>query len=70
LIDWSRVYQQDPADASYTFEALKYERIRHYFWHIEIDIQAVNHARRKGALGLYAATEQRLRKAIGPAPPL
>ena len=70
LIDWRRVYQQDPADASYTFAALKYELIRHYFWHIEIDSKAVNHARRKGTLGLYAATEQRLRKAIGPAPPL
>jgi uncharacterized protein DUF4186 len=69
LIDWSRVYQQDPADASYTFAALKYELIRHYFWHIEIDVKAVNHARRKGTLGLYAATEQRLRKAIGPAAP-
>ena len=31
LIDWSRVYQRDPADASYTFAALKYELIRHYF---------------------------------------
>lgn len=69
LIDWSRVHQRDPADASYTFAALKYELIRHHFWHIEIDIKAVNHARRKGTVELYTAAEQRLRKAVGPVNP-
>src|SRR5436853_4729172 len=48
LVDWSRVYKRDLADAEYTFNALKNELIRHHFWHIEIDIKAVNHAKRKG----------------------
>jgi len=69
LIDWRRVHQRDPADAAYTFAALKYELIRHHFWHIEIDARAVNHARRKGTVGLHTAAEQRLRTSVGPAEP-
>jgi hypothetical protein len=33
--------------------------IRHHFWHVEIDSKAVNHARRKGTIGMHAAAEQR-----------
>jgi hypothetical protein len=69
LIDWSRVHKRNPADAAYTFAALKYELVRHYFWHVEIDLRAENHARRKGKRGLQGAAEQRLRKAVGPAEP-
>jgi hypothetical protein len=69
LVDWSRVHKRNPADAAYTFAALKYELVRHYFWHVEIDLRAVNHARRKGKIGLQAAAEQRIRKAVGPAEP-
>jgi hypothetical protein len=69
LIDWRRVHKRNPADAAYTFAALKYELFRHHFWHVEIDLRAVNHARRKGKRGLQAAAEQRMRKAVGPAEP-
>jgi hypothetical protein len=69
LIDWSRVHRRDPADAAYTFAALKYELIRHHFWHVEIDLKAVNHARRKGKVGVRAAAENRVRKSVGPAEP-
>lgn len=65
LIDWNRVHKRNPADATYTFAALKYELVRHYFWHVEIDLRAVNHARRKGQIELWAAAEQRIRKAVG-----
>jgi len=69
LINWGRVHKRDPADATYTFAALKYELIRHHFWHVEIDYKAVNHARRKGKMGLQAAAEKRIRKSVGPAEP-
>ncbi len=69
LVDWSRVYKRDLADVSYTFDVLKYERVRHHFWHVDIDIQALNHARRKGTIGLHAAAEKRIRDSVGPANP-
>jgi uncharacterized heparinase superfamily protein len=48
LVDWPRICEKDLTDASYTFTALKFEMIRHHFWHLEIDQKAVNYARRKG----------------------
>lgn len=69
LVDWSRVFKKDRADAAYTIAALQRELIRHHFWHVDIDERAVNHARRKGLVQLRIATEQRLRKSIGSAQP-
>jgi hypothetical protein len=65
LVDWERVHRNDLADVQYTFESLKYEMIRHYFWHVEIDQKAVNYARRKGISGLQSAVLSRLRKSVG-----
>jgi hypothetical protein len=48
---------------------LKKELIRHHFWHTPIDIRAVNHARRKGRLGIRSAAESRLHRSIGSARP-
>jgi len=67
LVDWSRVYKRDIRDVDYTFPALKYELIRHHFWHVEIDIKAVNHARRKGIVELRIAAENRIRGSVGKA---
>src|SRR5258707_11609065 len=69
LIDWSRVHQRDLSDVNYTFEALKKELVRHYYWHLEIDTLAKNHALRKGSLALPAYIEKRLRSSVGPAQP-
>lgn len=69
LVDWARVHKRDSRDAKYTFSALKYELIRHKFWHISIDQKALNHARRKGRAGLELAVQSRLRKSVGPATP-
>lgn len=69
LIDWTRVHKRNPADAAYTFTALKYELIRHHFWDVEIDLKAVKHARRTGKVGLQAAAEKRIRKSVGPTEP-
>ena len=65
LVDWERVHERNPADAQYTFRALKYELIRHHFWHVHIDEKAINYARRKGISGLEVAVRSRLRKSVG-----
>ena len=65
LVDWNRVYKRDVADADYTFKALKYELWRHYYWHIEIDEKAINHARRKGKASMKEAAEKRIRNSVG-----
>jgi hypothetical protein len=67
LVNWERVYKRDLGDVSYTFEALKHEFIRHQFWHEEIDVKAVNYARRKGRIGMQEAVEKRIRKYVSPA---
>ncbi len=69
LVDWKRVHKRALADAPYTFNALKYELIRHHFWHIDIDQKAINHARRKGKIGMREAAEERIRHSVGPAEP-
>lgn len=66
LIDWDRLHNRNLKDANFTFQSLKYEMIRHHFWHKAIDQKAVNHARRKGRKTLQEATEHRLRKSVGP----
>jgi hypothetical protein len=65
LVEWGRVHKRELADASYTFEALKYEHVRHHFWHTPIDQRAVNHARRKGRIELKESARKRLQKSIG-----
>lgn len=65
LIDSKRIYKRELADADYTFKALKYEMWRHYYWHIEIDQKAINHARRKGKAGIRVAADKRIRNSVG-----
>jgi hypothetical protein len=69
LVDWSRVRKLDLSDVAYTFSMLKYELIRHHFWHIEFDQKAINHANRKGKKGMGIAAEKRIRRSVGPAEP-
>ena len=65
LVDWSRVRKRDLDDAAYTIEALEYELIRHHFWHVRMDMRAINYARRKGWIKLELAVENRIRKSVG-----
>ena len=69
LVDSNRIYKRNLADVNYTFKVLKYEMWRHYYWHIEIDQKAINHARRKGKVGMRAAAEKRIRNSVGVASP-
>ena len=66
LIDWERLDNHDLSDALYTKHSLKYEMIRHAYWHTPIDETALNHALRKGLGGLREAVETRLSKYVGP----
>src|SRR6266849_385643 len=65
LVDWSRVHRMDLSDAKYTLEALRYEFIRHHFWHIPLSQYAIDYARRKGKIALRLAAEHRIQKAVG-----
>lgn|ERR1022692_1595283 len=65
LIDWARVHRRDLMDVQYTFEALRYELIRHHFWHIPLSEYAINYARRKGALALRSAARKQVENAVG-----
>lgn len=65
LVDWPRVKRRDLSDIDYTFAALQHELIRHHFWHTEIDQRAVNHARRKGRLGMRKAALHRVDNSVG-----
>lgn len=69
LIDWGRVHRRDAGDLDFTFASLRKEFIRHYFWHVQIDPKAVNHARRKGRLRLREAVNRRIRMSVSPAEP-
>ena len=69
LVDFPRVHKRDHSDVNYTWSSLKYELIRHHFWHLDIDVKAINYARRKGTIGMHAAAENRIRRSVGPADP-
>jgi len=64
LVDWARVHRVDLADVNYTFEMMRYELIRHHFWHVPISMYAVNYARRKGLLRLKQAARKQIERAV------
>jgi len=69
LVDWDRVHQRRVGDARHTFTELRLELIRHHFWHLAIDERAMNHALRKGRVGLNSAVVKRLARSVGPEVP-
>jgi hypothetical protein len=70
LISWPRLQQRDMTDVAHTLASLKQELIRHHFWHTPFDETALNHARRKGKVGLRDAARQRICQSVGPAKPV
>ena len=64
LVDWARLYRGDLADANYTFEAMRFEMIRHHFWHITIQAYAINYGRRKGRIALREAARRQIARAV------
>ena len=69
LVDWNRLHVRDFGDVEYTFDALKNEMNRHYFFHREFYERAVRHAQRKGRTQLKEAARRRLTKYLYPAQP-
>ena len=65
LVDWPRVHRRDPADIKNTFQALKFETIRHHMWHVVFDDDALRKAHNQGRTKLYADVLPRLRSSIG-----
>src|SRR5580693_9067817 len=65
LVDWDRVHRMDTSDAQYKLEALRYELIRHHFWHIPVSDYAINYARRKGRVALREAVHKQIAHAVG-----
>ena len=64
LIDWGRVHRRNVKDVQYTFNALRYELIRHHFWHIPLSEYATNYARRKGKIALRGAAQRYIETAV------
>lgn len=69
LFDRERIHRRKLDDVNYTFNSLKYEMIRHYFWHAEIDEEAISKARKKGIDKLREETVKRIRSSVGKAKP-
>jgi hypothetical protein len=66
LIDWDRIYQKDLDDVEFTFHELKYEMIRHHFWHVQLDCKAVEKAKKMGPVAVEEWAKRRIRKYIAP----
>jgi len=64
LVQWEEVWERDPNDIENTFKSLKYEFIRHHYWHKEFDEKAVNYALRKGKIELINTVEKRIRASV------
>jgi hypothetical protein len=44
LIDWQRVHKNDLRDVKFVFKSMKYELIRHVYWHTDINPSAIEKA--------------------------
>lgn len=68
LVNWARLHSRDLADVDYTVEMLKLEMWRLYYWSRPIDQFAINHARRRGRVGLRQHAEKLIRKRLSGSP--
>jgi len=66
LINWDRLDKKDLKDVQYTFASLKREMIRHHFWHIDIDENALMKARKAGLLKIRNQLRKRLERSLMP----
>ena len=66
LVPWDRVHRRNLEDVEHTFRMLKYELIRHHFWHKGIDDELVGSAPRKGFTKLRETIHHRIEKYVAP----
>ncbi|MGH2639597.1 MAG: DUF4186 family protein [Rhabdochlamydiaceae bacterium] len=64
LIDWKRLDKRRLTDSQYTFQQLKYELVRHHYWHEDIDKKSFDTARKLGVNGLRMWAENRLERYV------
>src|SRR5277367_3390193 len=69
LVDWGRIHGRDYSDVAFTFQCMRTEFIRHHFWHLEIDDEAIEHATKKGMTALLESVPKRLLQSIAKAQP-
>ncbi len=65
LIDWNRMHKNDILDANYIFQSLRFELIRHVFWHTKIEDKALQNATKKGRNNLRHHALQVLKSKVG-----
>jgi len=66
LIDWERLDKRDLGDIEYTFTSLQREMIRHHFWHIDIDENAITRARKAGFSKIKTRIHNLLERSLRP----
>jgi hypothetical protein len=65
LIDWDRVHKNNISDARFIFESMRNELIRHVFWHMKIDKEAIEYALQRGRELLETHARKQLKAKIG-----
>ncbi len=69
LVDWQRVHKRSTLDAEFTSLMLRFEWIRHKYWHHPLTQQERNYALKKGRSEMRIAAEKRIRQSVGPEEP-
>lgn len=64
LVDWKRIHKGQLGDAGHTFDALRYEWIRHHYWEAPLTQRIIDYANRKGKTNLETAVENRIRRYV------
>jgi ASC-1-like (ASCH) protein len=64
VVDWKRLHRRDIHDIEFTIQELKKEWWRTYWWNVEIDSKALNHAESKKA-ALEVLSRKRIQKSVG-----
>lgn len=64
LVNWQRAHHCDVVEIDAKFNDMKHEWIRHYYWHVNIDAEALRLAAFRGRRKTLERLEQRLRKDV------
>lgn len=64
LIDWNRIHERNLEDIDFIFDSLKYEKWRHYMWHLEIPDEVRHLAKRRSRDALEESALKSLKRTI------
>src|SRR5258707_5369188 len=65
LVTWKRVHERNIRDAAYTFSMLRFEWVRHRYFHQPLTQRERNWALKKGRVGVRVAAQKRIRSSVG-----